>query len=164
MGFLPIQEQLGGTTLGQVIHPLPPRFTPVPEHTNTYEVASGSARSVAYLPINSVSVVLDDELRVSSYTYTVRAFEEETVARSTLLVKLLCAFYSAPIEQWSPSPLGTPMEGEIWDPLYETYMECTGVRGGVELSIRAEVFEDSASDFSTVFVTRRTASTAAEPG
>ena len=86
------------------------------------------------------------------------------VARSTLLVKLLCAFYSAPIEQWSPSPLGTPMEGEIWDPLYETYMECTGVRGGVELSIRAEVFEDSASDFSTVFVTRRTASTAAEPG
>ena len=153
-GVLPLQERLGEVWLGMVLPLDAPGVAPVPEQPNTYTINDGSAPAVGYLPVETISVALDDVRRVTSLTYTVRAMESATVDRSELVVELLCAFHEAPLDTWSPSPLGTPVEGEVWDPLYETYMECTGVRGGVEVSIRGEFFQDSISEFSTVSVTR----------
>jgi hypothetical protein len=68
--------------------------------------------------------------------------ELDRMARDT------CRAMGQPVEERSPSPLGTPRPGEKWDPVNLTYVTCQGSLEGVAVSVREK--RSHASDFERV--------------
>lgn len=60
-------------------------------------------------------------------------------------VDRMCSPFTARLERQMPSPLGTPEEGEDWDPVEMSEGQCEGDAGGVHVAL----YEDQtwASDF-----------------
>lgn len=140
--------------LGSRVNLEPPRFVPVERTTRTFALAEGTAH-IAGVPMDHVHFRVDGEGVLTSIT--LRSWSEETARMQELrdLGALVCEGLGTSVDQYTPSPLGTPEPGEDWDPVITENEECSGESGGIQLSVSSA--RNSASDFAnhTLTITLR---------
>ena len=139
------KPSIAGVTLGARASADDPRLTPGDDEDTFLLRDPGSYEGRS---LDEVRIEVEDGV-VTRVQLSVSA-GEDAVEETRAWFRRICDRIGGKVDDFTPSPLGTPEPGEEWDPVITTTSRCEGERDG--LAIEAASVENSASDFRNVRV------------